>query len=93
MAHITLSIPDKLYDEMKRHPEIKWSEAARRGIQDRLLAVKGVIKGSEWLNTLPESIRNGINELKKFSTEDWKKWHKKVKEREWKRMKSLMQVS
>ena len=32
MAHITLSIPDDLYEEMKKHKEIKWSEIARQSL-------------------------------------------------------------
>ena len=30
MANLTLSVPDALYEEMKRHPEIRWSEVARQ---------------------------------------------------------------
>ena len=93
MAHITLSIPDALHQEMKKYPAIKWSEAARKGIREQLIEIKGVIKGEEWLNSLPSSTKNKIEELKKFSKEDWKSWHKKVKEKEWKKSKFLTQVS
>ena len=93
MAHITLSIPDELYKEMKKHPEIRWSEAARRGIREQMTTLKGVIKGEDWFKSLPESTRKGIEELEKFSKEDWRSWHKNVKEAEWKKAKSLMRVS
>ena len=32
MANITLSLPDEIYQKLKLHPEIRWSEIARRAI-------------------------------------------------------------
>lgn len=93
MAHITLSIPDDLRKEMKKHPEIKWSEAARKGIREQIAGLKGIVRGEDLLKSFPESVRKANEELKKFSKEDWEDWHKNVKEKEWKRTKSLMQVS
>lgn len=92
MAHITLSIPDELYEEMKRHKEIKWSEIARRGIKEEVEKRKGVIKGSELFARLPENTQESIRRISKLSKEDWRKFHKNVKAKEWKRAKSLMQV-
>ena len=43
MAHITLSIPDDVYTEMKHHPEIKWSEVARKSISEQAQKL-------EWMN-------------------------------------------
>lgn len=78
---------------MKKHPEIKWSEAARAGIRQQLDRVHGVQQGTEWLQRLPEQTRKGLEQLKQFSKEDWKKWSAKMREKEWKRAKSLMPVS
>ncbi len=36
VANLTLSVPDELYDEMKRHPEIRWSEVARQALAKKL---------------------------------------------------------
>ncbi len=33
MPNMTLSIPEKLYKKMKKHPEIKWSELVRQSIE------------------------------------------------------------
>ncbi|MEK6950717.1 MAG: hypothetical protein AABX13_03255 [Nanoarchaeota archaeon] len=90
MAHITLSIDGELRQEMKKHPEIKWSEAARRGIRQQLDLVHGLQQGTEWLQRLPEPTRKGLEQLKRFSKDDWKKWQQKMREKEWKRAKSLM---
>jgi len=92
MAHITLSIPDELYEEMKRHREIKWSEIARRSIKEEVEKRKGIVKGSDFFNKLPEETKNGIREISRLSESDWKKFYKKMKAKEWKRAKSLMQA-
>jgi metal-responsive CopG/Arc/MetJ family transcriptional regulator len=36
MANITLSLPEELYQKLKDHPEIRWSEIARKAIQHYL---------------------------------------------------------
>lgn len=36
MANVTLAIPDKLHEKMKRHPEFKWSEVARKSIEEKI---------------------------------------------------------
>ncbi len=36
MANITLSLPEELYHKLKNHPEIRWSEVARKAIQQYL---------------------------------------------------------
>jgi len=36
MVNITLSIPDNMYEHMKRYPELRWSEVARKSISEKL---------------------------------------------------------
>lgn len=36
MTNITLSIPEELHKKMKKLSEIRWSEIARRAIQERI---------------------------------------------------------
>lgn len=31
-----MSVPDDLYEEMKKHPEIRWSEVARQALAKKL---------------------------------------------------------
>lgn len=40
MPNLTLSVPDDLYQEMKRHPEIRWSEVARQALRRKLEDLK-----------------------------------------------------
>lgn len=36
MANMTLSVPDELQARLKNHPEIVWSEVARRAMAEKL---------------------------------------------------------
>lgn len=36
MPNLTLSVPDALYEEMRKHPEIRWSEVARQALARKL---------------------------------------------------------
>ncbi len=36
MANLTLSVPDDLYEELKKPPEIRWSEVARQALAKKL---------------------------------------------------------
>lgn len=89
MAHITLSIPDVVYEEMKNHPEIKWSEVARQSIVEKTLFLKESIRSSQFLELLSQETREDI---KKTSKKEWADFYKKVKEKEWKRKKYLTQT-
>ncbi len=89
MVHITLSIPMEAYIEMKKHPEIKWSEIARRGIIEQTILLKKKISGKELMSLLPletqESIRN-------MSEKEGVEFYKEVKKGELKRKKYLIQA-
>jgi hypothetical protein len=34
MVNMTLAVPKELHNMMKKHPEIKWSEIARRALRE-----------------------------------------------------------
>ena len=36
MVNMTLSVPEKLHEKMRMHPEFKWSEIARQAIEERI---------------------------------------------------------
>jgi len=72
MPHITLSIPTDLFEEMKKHPEVKWSEVARKAIRRYLLELKGEIDGEDLLKELPLDVRRKIEELR------WEEFSEKV---------------
>ena len=87
MAHITLSIPDEVYKEMKLHPEIKWSEIARQSIVQKTGMLKGNISGEEFLARLPEKTRKSIEEA---DEKEWMDFTKKMREKDKKRARYLI---
>ena len=89
MAHITLSIPDELHKEIKKHPQIKWSEAARQGIKQQLSHLKGFISGKELLDSLSPETRKALVEI---PDSQWIKGYKQMKQGEKKRLKLLTQA-
>jgi len=44
MANVTLSIDDAVYNKMKLHSEIKWSEFIRKCIQQRVAEMEKIKK-------------------------------------------------
>ena len=93
MAHITLSIPDELYKEIKKHPHIKWSEAARVGIKQQLSQLGGVISGKELIKKLNPETKRALERISNIPESDWKEHYKKLKESEKRRLKSLTRAS
>ncbi|HLD83353.1 MAG TPA: hypothetical protein VI979_00685 [archaeon] len=36
MPNLTLSVSEELQEKMRRHPEIRWSEVARKSISEKI---------------------------------------------------------
>ena len=60
MVNMTLSIPEELHKKMKKHPEFKWSEIARRSFEQKL-------EDEEFLDDL-KSIAQGERDLAEGKT-------------------------
>ena len=84
MPNITLSVPPDLYRKMKEHPEIKWSEVARRAIVEYLAKIEAEELGSdELLALLGEDFRK---EIEKTPIEKYEEALKETRDAEWKRL-------
>ena len=89
MAHITLSVPNEVYIEMKKHPEIKWSEVARQSIIEKTTALKGSISSKELFGLFSKETQESI---KKMSEKEGIKFYKEIKKEGLRRKKYLTQV-
>jgi hypothetical protein len=89
MAHITLSIPDEIYAEMKKHPEVKWSEIARQNIIEKVLHLKKVIHSVELFPLLNAETQKS---LERINEKEAIEFSKKVRKAGWKRTKYLIQA-
>jgi hypothetical protein len=90
MAHVTLSIPDDIYEDMKRYPEIKWSEIVRRTIVSYLEEMKETSSPNEIRRQLSSET---INRLRAISANKGAKYYRRAAKEEWKRTRSLTQTS
>ncbi len=73
-AHMTVSVGRDLYDRIRRHPEVKWSQAARQGILEKLSEVEGFMKGEDFLNSLPAETKHRTEEIALLPKKDWEKY-------------------
>lgn len=89
MPNITLSIPEEIYEKMKRHPEVKWSEIARRAILEYLRKLEGEATTEELLKKLGAEFEE---ELDKIDFEKMEKHYKRMRDAEWERL-SMIQTS
>src|SRR5437899_10485435 len=74
MTNLTLSVPDDLYEEMKKHPEIRWSEVARQALAkklDDLRRLDALLSGSKLTD------EDGENVAKSVKEGAWKKHRKR----------------
>lgn len=87
MPTMTLSIPPELYRRMKKHPEIKWSEIARRAIEEYLQELessKAEMSMDEFRNLLRKET---VKEMESIPDEAYEEYHEKARELEWDRTK------
>jgi hypothetical protein len=89
MAHITLSVPDTVYQEMKKHPEIKWSEVARQSIIQKTMLLKNSMHIQDLFKLLPLETQKSIESADEKKSKDF---YKKVRRRGWERAKYLTQA-
>jgi hypothetical protein len=64
MKHITISIPDDVFIQMKHFPEIRWSEVARKAIVEHLEMLK---------------LAEKLSQKSKLSEYEVKEFNKKIK--------------
>jgi len=65
MTNLTLSVPDDLYEEMKKHPEIRWSEVARQALAkklDDLRRLDAMLSGSKLTDGDVENVAKSVKE-------------------------------
>ena len=85
MPNITLSVPNEVYEKMKKYKEVKWSEVVRRAILEYLRKLEEgglVMTTRELLDMLGSEFEE---KLDRISLEDFEKAYEKMKEEEMKR--------
>jgi len=91
---ITVRIPRRLAEAMRRHREINWSEVVRRAIEDylkRLEEARRLEAPSDLIEKLQE-LEVGMEDLEPLDYGEEKKLYSRMVEKEWKRAESTIQA-
>jgi hypothetical protein len=93
MVNITISIPEELYDKMKKYSEVKWSEVVRKALAEyvgRLEIVEGGVVPSEKLAAMLKDSNLDVAciDLKKAV-----EYYDKGRKIEWKRLSTTQTSS
>jgi hypothetical protein len=69
MANITLSVPDRIYKQMKYFSEVKWSEVARKAIIEKIEMMTLAEKLSMKSKLTEEDVKEFSNKIKSSASE------------------------
>jgi metal-responsive CopG/Arc/MetJ family transcriptional regulator len=69
MANLTVSIPKELYEKMKRHSEVKWSEVVRKALSDYVDRLELVEDGVVPMETLAKRMKERGVDVSKIDLE------------------------
>jgi len=93
MVNVTVSIPEDLYDKMKKYSEVKWSEVVRKALADyvgRLEIIERGIVPSEKLATM---LRESKLDVTSIDLEKALKYYSEGRKLEWKRLSTIQTSS
>ncbi len=88
MPNVTLSVPEELYQKMKKRSDIRWSEVARRAIVDQLERLEGPAGFHAPSVDLRHLLATAGVRLEKVSLERAVSQSGKMRRLEWKRASS-----
>jgi len=93
-ANFTVRIPRKLYERMKRHPEVNWSEVVRRAIEEYLEKLEGSELATPSERVIEELLKMGVSPsgLKPLSPEEEERLYRELREKTWERIRSTIQA-
>ena len=93
MVNITISVPEELYDRMKRYSEVKWSEVVRKALADyvgRLEIVEGGVAPSEKLAAM---LKDANLDVSCVDLDKAVEYYEKGRKLEWKRLSTTQTSS
>jgi hypothetical protein len=93
MTNMTISIPSELYEKMKKHAEVKWSEVVRKSIADYINKIEIVNGGVVPSSTLLAMLKDSNLELSNITLEKATEQYEKSRDLEWKRLSTTQTIS
>lgn len=89
MPNMTLSVPQDVYERMKRRRDVKWSEVARRAILERLEHLEGPVGFHTSTTELKRMIAEAGVELERIPIHRAIGHYKRARKLEWKRTSTI----
>jgi len=86
MVNITVSIPEDLYNKMKKYSEVKWSEVVRKALIEYIGRLEVIERGVVSSEDLAEVLKESGLDLSPLSLEKAVEYYLKARELEWKRL-------
>ena len=86
MVNVTVSIPEDLYNKMKKYSEVKWSEVVRKALVEYIGRLEVMERGVVSSDDLAEMLRESGLDVSSISLEKALDFYAKARELEWKRL-------
>ena len=87
MTNVTFSVPDELYEKMKKYPEIKWSTLYRQMIEQYIDKLEN--PNSMPITELRASLKHKGLSMEDLTHEQCIESYKKMRELKWERLYSI----
>ncbi len=89
MVNITVSVPEELYEKMRRFSEVKWSEIVRRALVEYVMRLEVVERGVVSSEDLARMLKESGFDVDSISLEKAIDYYEKARELEWKRLSTI----
>jgi len=89
MVNITVSIPEDLYNKMKKYSEVKWSEVVRKALAEYIGRLEVMELGVVSSDVLADMLKNSSLDVSSISLEKAIEYYIKARELEWKRLSTI----
>jgi len=89
MVNITVSIPEDLYNKMKKYSEVKWSEVVRKALLEYVGRLEVMERGVVSSEELADMLRELKLDVDSVSLEKAIEYYEKARELEWKRLSTI----
>ena len=89
MVNITVSIPEDLYNRMKKYSEVKWSEVVRKALMEYIGRLEVMERGVVSSDELAGMLRGYGLDVSSISLEKAIEYYEKARELEWKRLSTI----
>ncbi len=93
MVNITISIPQELYDRMKRHSEVKWSEVVRKTMANYVEHLEVVEGGVVPMRKLAKKLKDTGADVSSIDLEKAIEYYEEGRKLEWKRLSTTQTSS